>query len=161
MERFAWKKIKGRSAMNRPRFYYPIWMLSGIFWAAFLCAGGVQAQTCDPWIAKAVSVQGSVQCLRAGETQWRPVALNALLCPGDMIRILKLSRADIILSNNAILRLDQNTTVTFSKPEEKVTFPIKLLNGAAYFFSRIRRSLKLFTPFVNALVEGTEFFASV
>jgi tetratricopeptide (TPR) repeat protein len=78
-----------------------------------------------------------------------------------MIRILKLSRADIVLSNDSILRLDQNTTVSFSKPEEEVTFPIKLLNGAAYFFSRIRRSLKLFTPFVNAIIEGTEFFARV
>ena len=147
--------------MSWTRIYHFIWMLSGIFLAAFLCASGALAQTCDPWVAKAVSVQGSVECLRAGERQWQPVALNDPLCPGDMIRIPKLSRADIILSNNAILRLDQNTAVTFSKPEEEVTFPIKLLNGAAYFFSHIRRSLKLFTPFVNALIEGTEFFARV
>jgi tetratricopeptide (TPR) repeat protein len=147
--------------MRRPRIPHRIWILIGFFLMVLIFAGMVSAQTCEPWIAKTVSVQGSVQRLRAGETQWRPVALNDLLCPGDMIRVLKQSRADIILSNNAILRLDQNTTVTFSEPEEESTFPIKLLNGAGYFFSRIRRSLKLFTPFVNALVEGTEFFARV
>jgi len=38
---------------------------------------------------------------------------------------------------------------------------VNMLNGAAYFFSRVRRSLKVFTPFVNAIVEGTEFYARV
>jgi tetratricopeptide (TPR) repeat protein len=148
-------------SMGRHRIYQLVWVLGGILLAVSLCVDGALAQTCEPWIAKAVSVQGSVQCLRAGEREWRPVALNDLLCPGDMVRILKMSRADIILSNNAILRLDQNTTVAFSKPEEDITFPIRLLKGAAYFFSRIRRSLKLFTPFVNAIIEGTEFYARV
>jgi len=121
----------------------------------------VLGETCEKWVAKAVSVQGSVQTLRVGEKQWRTVRLNDTFCPGDRIRILKLSRADIILSNQAILRLDQNTTVTFSEPEKEKTLWVNLLNGAAYFFSRIPRSLKVFTPFVNAIVEGTEFYARV
>jgi tetratricopeptide (TPR) repeat protein len=78
-----------------------------------------------------------------------------------MIRIMKLSRADIVLSNDTILRLDQNTTVTFSEPEKEKPFLVNLLNGAAYFFSRVRRSIKVLTPFVNAIVEGTEFYARV
>jgi tetratricopeptide (TPR) repeat protein len=135
-----------------------------------LCATGLTAslddsvafsQTREPWVAKVVSVQGAVQALRTGEKQWRPVRLNDTFSPGDMIRILKLSRADIVLSNDTILRLDQNTTVTFSEPEKEKPFLVNLLNGAAYFFSRVRRSLKVFTPFVNAIVEGTEFYARV
>jgi tetratricopeptide (TPR) repeat protein len=121
----------------------------------------VFAQPCGQQVAKAVSVQGAVQALRTGEKQWHPVKLNDTFCPGDMIRILKLSRADIVLSNDTILRLDQNTTVTFSEPEKEKPFLVNLLNGAAYFFSRVRRSLKVFTPFVNAIVEGTEFYARV
>ena len=31
------------------------------------------AATCEQWVAKVVSVQGSVQVKRAGETQWQPV----------------------------------------------------------------------------------------
>jgi len=128
---------------------------------ALLYAGVAFAQPCGQWVAKAVSVQGAVQALRTGEKQWRPVRLNDTFCPGDMIRIMKLSRADIVLSNDAILRLDQNTTVTFSQPEKEKPFLVNLLNGAAYFFSRVRRSIKVLTPFVNAIVEGTEFYARV
>jgi tetratricopeptide (TPR) repeat protein len=121
----------------------------------------VLAETCDKWVAKMASVQGRVQALRVGERQWRPVKLNDTFCLGDRIRILKLSRADIILSNQAILRLDQNTTVIFSELEKGKTLWVSLLNGAAYFFSRIPRSLRVFTPFVNAIVEGTEFYVRV
>jgi tetratricopeptide (TPR) repeat protein len=126
-----------------------------------LCSNVVLAQPCGQWVAKAVSVQGVVQALRTGEKQWRPVRLNDTFCSGDMIRILKLSRAEIILSNDTILRLDQNTTVTFSESEREKPFLLNLLNGAAYFFSRVRRSLKVLTPYVNAIVEGTEFYARV
>jgi hypothetical protein len=38
---------------------------------------------------------------------------------------------------------------------------IELLNGAVHFFSRVHRSLRLVTPFVNGAVEGTEFAARV
>jgi len=128
---------------------------------AFLYSSVAFAQPCGQWVAKVVSAQGAVQALRTGEKQWRPVRLNDNLCPGDMIRIMKLSRADIVLSNDTILRLDQNTTVTFSEPEKEKPFLVNLLNGAAYFFSRVRRSIKVLTPFVNAIVEGTEFYARV
>ena len=129
--------------------------------AALLCPDVIFAQTCDQWIGKAVSVQGSVQALKKGETQWRSVHVNDTYCPGDMIRVLKRSRADIVLRNEATLRLDQNTTITFSQPEEERTLLINLVRGAAYFFSRISRGLKILTPFVNATVEGTEFFVNV
>jgi tetratricopeptide (TPR) repeat protein len=146
--------------MNR----IPIFLLGALcvsILTTSLYPGFVFAETCEKWVAKAVSVQGNVQTLRSGEKQWRKVKLNDTFCPGDRIRILKLSRADILLSNQALLRLDQNTTVTFSEPEKEKTLWVNLLNGAAYFFSRIPRSLKVFTPFVNAIVEGTEFYARV
>jgi tetratricopeptide (TPR) repeat protein len=131
------------------------------FLTAFLYATAALAQPCGKWVAKAVSVQGAVHALRTGEKQWRPVRLNDTFCSGDMIRIMKLSRSDIVLSNNTVLRLDQNTTVTFSEPEKEKAFLVNLLNGAAYFFSRVRRSIRVLTPFVNAIVEGTEFHARV
>ena len=53
---------------------------------AFLYCSIALAETCERWVAKAVSVQGSVQALRTGEKQWRPVKLNDAFCPGDRIR---------------------------------------------------------------------------
>jgi tetratricopeptide (TPR) repeat protein len=158
---FGWWKNKGGGKMNQIRISSIILILCATVLTISLYSSVASAQPCERWVAKVVSAQGVVQVLRTGEKQWRPVRLNDTFCPSDMIRILKLSRADIVLGNDAILRLDQNTTVTFSEPEKEKPFLVNLLNGAAYFFSRVRRSLKVFTPFVNAIVEGTEFYARV
>jgi tetratricopeptide (TPR) repeat protein len=78
-----------------------------------------------------------------------------------MIRTLERSRAAIILSNEASLRLDQTTTLTITLSKEKNTSLVDLLRGAVHFFSRIHWGLKVTTPFVNGFVEGTEFYARV
>jgi tetratricopeptide (TPR) repeat protein len=119
------------------------------------------AETCDEWVAKVVSVQGVVQAQKAGEQDWVPVNINDTYCLGDIIRVLELSRAAVVLRNEATLRLDQNTTINFVGPEKEQTLLLKLLSGAAHFFSRIPRSLKVATPFVNGAVEGTEFLVRV
>src|SRR5262245_22058665 len=70
------------------------------------------AASCDPPIAKAMAVEGKVDVRTTDSTQWRPVKLNDTFCPGDVIRVQERSRADIALSNQPMLRLDQNTTMT-------------------------------------------------
>jgi hypothetical protein len=115
----------------------------------------------EQWVGKIVSVQGSVQVRRIDATHWEPVHLNDTCCTGDIIRVQQHSRAAVVLCNGATLRLDQNSTITFSPSEKKQTLLIRLLNGAAHFFSRIPHSLKLATPFVNGGVEGTEFYVRV
>jgi tetratricopeptide (TPR) repeat protein len=136
--------------------------------AVMLCASLVAlsfnataAATCEPWVAKLVSAQGKVQVRRAGEAQWQPVTLDETYCAADMLRVQGHSRAAIVLRNEINIRLDQNTTITFIGLEPERTSLLDLLIGAAYFFSRIPRSLQVTTPFVNAAVEGTEFFVKV
>jgi tetratricopeptide (TPR) repeat protein len=106
-------------------------------------------------------VQGTVQILREGKSEWEPIQLNDLFYPGDTIRVQERSRAALLLYNETTIRLDQMTTITFSGIEKEKISLIHILRGAAYFFSRIPRSLKVTTPFVNAGVEGTEFFIRV
>lgn len=118
-------------------------------------------EPCENWVGKIVSVQGNVEALRTGETHWDLVRLNDTYCIGDMIRVQKNSRAALILVNEATLRLDQESTIIFSHMEKKETLLLRLLKGAAHFFSRIPHTLKLATPFVNGGIEGTEFFVSV
>lgn len=113
------------------------------------------------WICKVISVQGRVLVKRQGEAGWQAVGLNDALFAGDQIRVEANSRAGIVLSNDAVLRLDQNTTLVLTEIEKETTFIFKLLRGAANFFSRRARSLKIFTPFVNGVVEGTEFYVQV
>ena len=114
------------------------------------------ATTCDPWVAKMVSVQGNVQARRTGQTQWQPALLNNTYCTGDRIQVGESSRADVALVNQPVLRLDQNTTITLGGVKEKRTSLIELIKGAMYFFSRLPRNLEVNTTFVNAGVEGTE-----
>lgn len=118
-------------------------------------------QTDVPWVSKIVSVQGRVSVKRPGDSEWQSVRLNESLFAGDQIRVDANSRAGIMLRNDAVVRLDQNTTLEFTEIEKDTTFIIKLLKGAANFFSRRPRSLKILTPFVNGVVEGTEFYLQV
>ena len=132
-----------------------------IIMAGYLFPGVVAAQTCEEWVGKIVSVQGEVYARRAGETQWLPVKMNDTYCPGDMIQTQGQSRSAIVLRNETILRLDQKTTISFSGLEKEQPSMLDLVTGAVHFFSRFPRGLKVVTPFVNAAVEGTEFFIKV
>jgi hypothetical protein len=153
--------MKKREAMRQVQARLLITALViGIF-PGFLSTDAGFAETCEEWVAKIVSVQGSVQARRAGETEWVPVKLYNTYCPGDMIRVQERSRAAVILPNESILRLDQKTTITFMGVEKERTSLLDLLIGVVHFFSRVPRGLKVATPFVNGVVEGTEFLVKV
>ena len=126
-----------------------------------LFPGMLEAETCEEWVAKAESVQGRVEVQRAGQTQWTQVQRHDTFCPGDIIQVRERSRLAIVAQNGSNHRLDENTTITITPSEQKQTFLLNLRAGAAYFFSRLPRSLQVITPFANAGVEGTEFFVKV
>jgi len=115
------------------------------------------AEACASWAAKAVSVQGSVEVQRAGHSAWQATSLGATICPGDSIRVGEKGRAGLILPNETVVRLDQNSFITLSAVEEEGPSLLDLLRGAAHFISRVPRALKIKTPYVNAAIEGTEF----
>ena len=102
-----------------------------------------------------------VEVKKVGETQWQAAKLNDTYCAGDVIRVEENSRADIALVNQPVLRLDQNTTITLGGMKDERTSLIDMLKGAAHFFSRAPKSIEVRTAFVNAGVEGTEFFIKV
>ena len=126
-----------------------------------LFPGMLEAETCEEWVAKAESVQGRVEVRKAGQTQWTQVQRHDTFCPGDIIQVRERSRLAIVAQNGSTHRLDENTTITITPSEQKQTFLLNLRAGAAYFFSRLPRSLQVITPFANAGVEGTEFFVKV
>jgi tetratricopeptide (TPR) repeat protein len=122
---------------------------------------GSSAETCEKWVAKVTSAQGTVESQRVGETEWQPVNLDDTYCPGDKIRVQEKSRADVILLNQSILRLNENTAITLESVKEEKTSLIDLIKGAVHFFSRSPSNLEVQTPFTTAGVRGTEFFVSV
>ncbi len=137
------------------------WSLGwGLLYSA-LFASAWADEACDPGVGQVVSVQGQVVISRSGSPQWMPATLRGTLCPGDRIRIEARSRAAIHLVDDTVLRLDQGTTVTFSKSEPDAPSWIELLRGAVHFLSRVPQRLTIHTPYVNAGVEGTEFVVQV
>ncbi len=115
----------------------------------------VAAERCETETAAVVSVQGRVEARLAGEAEWRPVELDSVFCPGDTLQVYENARAAIVLSNHSILRLDQRTVISFAEAEEPESAWLDLLDGVIHSISRVPRTLKIRTPFVNASVEVT------
>jgi tetratricopeptide (TPR) repeat protein len=108
-----------------------------------------------------VSVQGTVEARKAGDTRWLPVNLNDTFCPGDIIRVGSRSRADLFLSNQSVLRLDENSEFAIEGVTEETSARLNMLKGAAHFFSRTARGLEVQTPYTIAGVRGTEFMIRI
>lgn len=122
---------------------------------------GVQAraESCAPLVGELVSVEGQVEIRRNDATDWRRAQLGDPLCQRDSVHVGAKSRATIALINDAVLRLDQNTTINLveitREPEERSFLDLVL--GAFQSFSRSPRTLAVNTPYLNATIEGTEF----
>lgn len=124
----------------------------------------ISAKECSPWVAKAISIQGNVEkrsFSNKKSSEWLPIKRDDELCAGEIVRVKQNSRAALILRNDTILRLNQNTTMTLSGFSDEQSNWINLEKGIAHFIARIKQSFKVITPFVNAAVEGTEFVISV
>jgi ferric-dicitrate binding protein FerR (iron transport regulator) len=119
------------------------------------------ASSCDPAPARAVSVQGTIETRRGADGAWRPVQLNDSLCAGDVVRAQSRSRADLMLLDQSVLRLNANATLTIEPPKDRRTGVVDLVRGSAHFLSRGPNSLEVKTPFTVAGVRGTEFLVTV
>src|SRR5205809_6937846 len=76
-----------------------------ILLAMLLCPDAAPAQTQEKWIARAISVQGTVEARRAGATAWQPVKLNDTYAPADTIRVRERSPAALAMPDQSVLRL--------------------------------------------------------
>jgi tetratricopeptide (TPR) repeat protein len=124
-------------------------------WAAHAHA----IEGCAPAVGELVSIEGQIDVQHDEAADWQKASLGASLCQRDTVRVGPNSRGTIALINDAILRLDQNTTVHLieivREPEERSL--IDLVIGAFQSFSRAPRTLAVSTPYLNATIEGTEF----
>ncbi len=121
---------------------------------------------CKNWVAKVASIQGQVDTQHPDTAEWQPTNEDDIFCPGDKIRTSKWSRSTLVLNNNSVVTLDQNTTLVFPEEVKKATesasrWFLNLMNGAAFFRSRETQRLDIQTPFINAVHEGTEFLIAV
>jgi hypothetical protein len=119
------------------------------------------ASTCEPKVARIVSVQGTVEAKRAGTEEWQAVARDDAFCAGDTIRVQPKSRADVMQRDETLLRLAANTTITIEGANAEGTSVVDVAKGAAHFLSRSPARVDVQTPFTVAGIRGTEFFVRV
>jgi tetratricopeptide (TPR) repeat protein len=116
-----------------------------------------EARVCSPAAGILISAQGQVEVRSDGD--WQQLSQGQTLCDRDAIRTGANSRAAIQLVDDAVLRLDQNTTLVLSDiaPEPEERSLLQLVFGAFQSFSRDPQTLEIDTPYINATIEGTEF----
>ena len=137
----------------------------GVLIATFglMSTGQAAAQSCRPEVGRLVSLDGVVEVQRTGAGTWQRPGLDAALCQGDTIRVGAHGRAAIALVNDAVLRLDQNTTMRLTEvvrePEKRSL--LSLIAGVFQSFSRKPRRLEVNTAYLNGTIEGTEFIFEV
>jgi len=116
-------------------------------------------ETCEEPVGRFGSIEGSVDVQHDQAKGWKAATLDFSLCEGDTIRVGDRSRAALFLINEAVLRMDQNTTmrlVDVSGKDEERTW-LDLVKGAVQSFSRQPRRLSVNSPYINGSIEGTEF----
>lgn len=64
-------------------------------------------------------LEGPVQVKRSAETQWSSARPNMILLVNDQIKVPGQSRAELILDNQSVMRLAENTLLTIHKLEEE------------------------------------------
>ena len=128
---FSIQNNKNRKTVSYTRkFLFPILALS--------ITSTVQAAESCETIGRLASVEGIVEVQRADTSRWLNTKTDDTLCQGDTVRAGLNSRGAIALTNNAVLRVDQNSTIqllniTAEKEESSI---ISLLKGAIQSFSR-------------------------
>jgi len=74
--------------MKKVPFPYLLGFLAMAAWGFPPFSRPALAETCDPPIAVAVSVQGDVKVKHGKGGEWIPVGRKDAFCPGDILRVM-------------------------------------------------------------------------
>jgi tetratricopeptide (TPR) repeat protein len=120
-------------------------------------ASGRAAAVCDAPAGHLVAAEALVEVRPAGAAAWIRVVPPYRLCEGDQVAVRSPGRAAVVLVNDVLVRLDQETTLNVMRVAAEAESELGLAQGVVHVISRFRQRFGVTTPFVNALVEGTEF----
>ncbi|MGV6859838.1 MAG: FecR domain-containing protein [bacterium] len=118
------------------------------------------ARNCEP-VAKLISISGHVEHHNAESTLWQSTALPHSFCEDDQLRTDANSQAAVRMVNETLVQLDSHTTLNFTRIKAREHSILDLIKGVIHSISRVPRSLDIKTPYVNAVIEGTEFVVTV
>ena len=116
-------------------------------------------ESCGVTVGKFVAIEGAIELEHSDQKIKQSATLESTLCQNDIVYVGQNSRAALSLINEVVLRLDQNTTMRLADvaPEPEKRSLVELIVGAFKSFSRPPRTFAVNTPYLNGLIEGTEF----
>lgn len=126
-----------------------------IVFAAVLA--GHAGASCEVPAGRLVSAQARVEVRAAGKDEWVAVTPPHELCEGDIVTVRSPGRAAVVLYDDTLVRLDQNSTLHLLRAGRGADAEVGLAAGVIHVITPVRKRFGVNTPFVNALVEGTEF----
>jgi phage tail protein X len=115
-------------------------------------------------------LDGQVQVKKGGNPPWSPAHPNQILYGKDEIKVFAKSRAELILDNQSVMRLSENTVLTLHQLEEDPVSQKETTRMGVSFGKLWTRATKLFnpasrlevrTPTAIAGVQGTTYQVSV
>lgn len=117
----------------------------------------IDAAACEGPIGRLVAAEGLVEVKGESAATWVAVKSGHLLCRSDRVAVRGDGRVAIVLDNEVMIRLDRNTTLTLTEVAADRDSQVGLVQGIVHVVSRFRKRFGISTPFVNAMVDGTEF----
>lgn len=117
------------------------------------------AADCEPVVGRVAAVEGTAELQRKGTSRWQAANPDDTLCQGDTVRSGPKSRMALALINDAVLRLDELTTLRLVDivPEPEEGSILDHIKGLFASFSRQPRTMAINTAYLNGAIEGTEF----
>ncbi|HKQ24245.1 MAG TPA: FecR domain-containing protein [Burkholderiales bacterium] len=169
MQRSRWIALQGSSRGSLP----PLLLVCFITTSGIPAHAADVSAACSSPVARVVSIQGSIEVLRARQNDWsRVTRLDTPLCEGDRLRTGVRSRAALFIQPETLVRVDQNTSITVNQTGQETLVEFTQAEvlpaaasayscGAGYFITRFPRKFRVKTPHLNAAVEGTEFLVAM
>ncbi|MCB9030288.1 MAG: FecR domain-containing protein [Deltaproteobacteria bacterium] len=110
-------------------------------------------------VASLFSAQGTVEAKSANSNSWKAVVKGDKFETHHTVRTLANSRAGLLLTDGTLIRLNENSLLSFKDiTQQGDERELELVSGEAFFFSRKpKRFPKIDTSNVSAAVRGTEF----
>lgn len=112
---------------------------------------------------KVTELQGAVDILYAGTTQWVPARAGQVLHPSEKLRTGPESRAALLWSDQSVVPVGASTEIEILSPRsQKDQCGLHLIRGVISFFHRDKPGqIQIITHGAMAGVEGTEFVLAV
>ncbi len=140
-------------------------LLIAIFSFSFAVARIAAATKKQDVAAMVTQIIGKMEVMKAGDTKWQKAKTGMFLAQGDKLRTGKRSKAAIMFSNGAEVKINQSTEFDIESSEAGKSDTARITRGQATCALRARKggnmSFSVKTPVAVVSVRGTEFDTEV